>query len=62
MTFLTKLGRALGLIEYTDYYTVQKNPRTGKYEIYDGDGHAVRAYTRRSDAIRGAERSGLTLV
>lgn len=61
MTFLTKLGQKLGLIDYTDYYTIQRTP-TGKWSIYDQDGHSIRTYARRRDAFRGAERSGLTVV
>jgi len=48
--------------DYTDYYTVQKNPIDGKWNIYDRDGFAVSSYSRRRDAIRGAERNGYTLV
>jgi hypothetical protein len=64
-TFLNKITRYfkenLG-VDYTDYYTVQKDPKTGKYAIYDRDGFVVRSYTRRTDAVRGAERNGFTLV
>lgn len=62
MTFLTKIGRALGLIDCTDYYTIQKDPTTGKWTIYDYDGFGVAGYSRRSDAFRGAERAGYTLI
>lgn len=61
MTFLSKIGQALGLIDYTDYYTIQKTPN-GKWTIYDADGHSINSYTRRRDAFRGAERNGYTLV
>lgn len=61
-TFLRKIGEVLGLIDYQDYYTIQKNPTDNKWIIYDADGFPVRTYARRRDAYRGAERSGFTLV
>lgn len=65
MTFLKSLFTKLTYGAFTDrpdYYTIQKHPITGKWAIYDEDGHAVNTYTRRRDAFRGAERNGYTLV
>lgn len=65
MTFLKSLVEGIRDFinpEYTDYYTVQKNPSDGKWYIYDADGFGVRGYNRRRDAYRGAERAGLTLI
>ena len=62
MTFLCKIGQALGLIDYKDYYTIQKDPKTGKWTIYDQAGFSVAAYSRRYDAFRGAERSGYNII
>jgi hypothetical protein len=42
-------------------YMVVKNPE-GKWGIYDEDGFSLRTYSRRRDAIRGAERAGYTIV
>lgn len=61
MTFLNKIKRYLGVYDYTDYYTIQKMPN-GRYGIYDADGFTINTYTRRTDAVRGAARNGLTLV
>jgi hypothetical protein len=47
--------------DYTDSYTVQKTPE-GRWAIYDKDGHSINDYSRRRDAIRGAERAGYNLV
>jgi hypothetical protein len=38
-------------------YLILKAPN-GKWGIYDEDGFALRTYSRRRDAIRGAERAG----
>lgn len=62
MTFLKRILYSLGILDYIDYYTIQKSPIDGKWNIYDSDGFAIRSYTRRRDAYRGAERSGFTLI
>lgn len=65
MTFLNKFMNCLkGSFENDrpDYYTIQKNPSTGKWNIYDEDGHSVGGYSRRYDAVRGASRAGYTLI
>lgn len=62
MTFLAKIGHALGLVDYKDYCTIQKNPKTGRWTIYDTDGLSITDYSRRRDAFRGAARNGLTVI
>lgn len=59
--YINKFLTTIGLIDRPDYYTVQKHP-SGYWIIYDEDGFGVGSYTRRRDAIRGAERAGYTLI
>jgi hypothetical protein len=53
--------RFMGLDTPEPKYIIQKNPQ-GQWGIYDEDGFALRTYTRRRDAIRGAERGGFNIV
>lgn len=62
MTYLKNLLINLGIIDYEDRYTIQKNPTNGKWTIYDQDGCSIAGYSRRRDAFRGAERAGYTIV
>jgi hypothetical protein len=62
MTMFLKFLEKVGLYDRPDLYTIQKDPTTGKWTIYDEDGFGVAGYSRRRDAFRGAERNGFTLV